>query len=227
MILTVPSWLFPGTWLENLELAADLEWVAGVELLFFSFDTEARRTLSLELEGIRALSNRLSLSIHLPDPLSEGDMELVDLTAAFTKSYVLHPPSSGMDLSAWIDLVSRLRKSYGNNFFLEYSRRDDFEVVERALPDLPICADTGRLLLDGEDPCNWIESRLERVAEVHVHGILGTRDHATLSSNEPWLSRLAPLIAARPIRVEMEVFSLEGASASATAFMNAARENLP
>jgi len=223
--LAVPSWLVPGTWLENLELALEQPWIEGVELLFFKYDAEARAALAVELPGIEAAARRLSLSVHLPDPLGLGDEELVEKTAAFAVNYVLHPPRAGEDPAAWASLVDAFRTRHGDRFLLEYTGRLPFAIAEDSCPGLPLCADTGRLLLDGEDPAAWIHTRLERVREVHVHEVEGGKDHAVLKADSPWLGRLAPLVAGSGMRAVMEVFSLAGTSASAGIFRSAAQES--
>jgi len=252
MILTVPSWLVPGTWLENLERASRIGWVEGVELLFFSYDAEARSALAVELPGIARIAKALSLSVHLPDPLTAEAEELVSLTADFAAAYIVHPPrlaasapkdasktptSSGAlaythiasavshapataaaglsNKSEWARLVDALRGRYGDRFLLEYTDREAFAAAERDIPGLPLCADTGRLLLDGEVPDAWIESRVDRVREVHLHGVEGRKDHAALRDGEVWLESLVALLGASSTRVELEIFSLAEVEASA------------
>jgi hypothetical protein len=217
MKLAAPSYLIPGTWLENLEAAASIEWLSGVELLFFSYDEDARRILSTELLGIAVSSDRLELSLHLPDPLSPADEELVEMTAPLVSLYVAHPPKAGSDLPAWADLLGSWRSRYGDRFLLEYTGREAFAAAERVLPGLPLCPDTGRLALDGEDPSSWIGLRADRVAELHLHAAREGRDHLPLSGDEPWLPGVLGLAAARGWRVVLECFSLEVASASARA----------
>jgi sugar phosphate isomerase/epimerase len=226
MTLVAPSWLVPGTWLENVELARTQPWIEGVELLFFSFDEEARAVLAVELPGIDAAARRFSLSVHLPDPLGPRDAELVEMTAGFAAIYVLHPPRPDESISdgtaAWASLVGSFRKRYGDRFLLEYTGRFPFAAAEFACPGLPLCADTGRLILDGEEPAAWIEARAGRVREVHIHEVENGKDHAALVAERAWLRRLAPLVERSEMRAVMEVFSLAGATASAEAFRAAA-----
>jgi hypothetical protein len=225
MKLAVPSYLIPGTWLENLEVVASSEWFRGVELLFFAYDEDAQRILKDELPGISALSGRLEFSLHLPDLLSPSDEELVEITRPFVSLYVAHPPKVGANTSLWADLIGSWRSRYGDRFILEYTGREAFAAAERALPGLPLCPDTGRLALDGEDPASWIGNKADRVAELHLHAARGGRDHFPLAGDEPWLPEVLGLTAARGWRVVLECFSLEAASASARA-VESAREGV-
>jgi len=212
--LHVPSYLVPGTWLENLRRVEGLEWISGVELLFFSYDSDARAILRRELREIGSFADRLRLTLHLPDALAPEHEELVAATRAFVSSYVIHPPRDRGDLEAWARLVESWRSTYGRDFYLEYTGRDDFAAAEEALDEVELCADTGRLLLDGVSPASWIAERRARVSEVHLHAVRGGRDHAALRCGEPWLEELAPRLADFRGPVEVEVFSLDGADES-------------
>jgi hypothetical protein len=223
MRIAAPSYLIPGTWLENLEAAASIEWLGGLELLFFFYDEDAKRILANELPGIAASSDRLELSLHLPDPLRPADEELVERTAPFVSLFVAHPPKGGAGALPWAELIGSWRSRYGDRFLLEYTGREAFAAAERALPGLPLCPDTGRLALDGEDPASWIRSRADRVAELHLHAARDGRDHLPLAGDEPWLPETLRLAAARDWRVVLECFSLEDVGASARA-VEAARE---
>lgn len=225
MRLLAPSYLVPGTWLENAEFARGLSWLEGLELLFFRYDEEAREILAREGPGLAALAGRFSFSLHLPDPLGSGDEELIERTRAFTEVYVLHPPQGvgpgetarPEELDRWAKLLDRWRGRHGEIFLLEYTGRQAFGAAEARLPDLPLCADTGRLLLEGEEPRDWIEERLGRIGEIHLHGAVGGKDHMPLAGDEAWLERLAPLLGNYPGRLELEVFSLAGLEDSAAA----------
>lgn len=219
MKLVAPSYLVPGTWLENLEAVAPVVWIEGIELLFFSYDDEARAILDRERAGIASFAGRFEFSLHLPDPLGPADEELIERTRPFVGLYVAHPPKSP-DASAaqrWATLLSSWRPRYGDVFCLEYTGREAFEAAERGLSGLPLCPDTGRLALDGEDAAGWIADRADRVAEIHLHAARGGKDHFPLSADDPWLSPLARLAADREWRVVLETFSLDGATESANA----------
>lgn len=224
MRLIVPSWLVPGGWLANVEVAAGLGWASGVELLFFSFEGEDRELFLSEREGIieAAAKAGLSLSVHLPDPLLPAHCELVELLAPQAECFVVHPPYRG-EADGWRNLLSVLRKRHGDRFLLEYTGAGDFAAAEEALPGLPLCADTGRLLVEGIEPAAWIAQRAGRIREVHLHGVeeggegAAARDHRVFTGHEAWLSALGPFLSGWSGRVELEVFSLAKVEAARAA----------
>ncbi len=220
MNLAVPSWLVPGGWRDNLAIAAGLGWAHGAELLCFSYDAQARALFSEELPELRKFAPRLALSVHLPDPLAAADEELVAATAAFSCAYVIHPPRPD-EGSSWAATVADLRARYGDRFLLEYTGARAFALGESFLPGLPLCADTGRLLLDGEDPASWIASHSSRIQEIHLHAARGGRDHLALEEAESWLRRLVPSLLESRWRIVLETFSLEGVCASRAALLAA------
>jgi sugar phosphate isomerase/epimerase len=225
MRLAAPSYLVPGTWLENLRAASTVDWIEGVELLFFSYDEDARRCLDAELSGIESFVDRFDYSLHLPDPLTTADERLVELTRPFVPRYVVHPPRIGVaseTLDSWAELIDTWRSRHGDVFLLEYTERESFAAAEREYSGLPLCADSGRLLLDGEDPVAWMKARAERIGEVHLHAARAGKDHLALSARDGWLPEAARFLAATDWRVEIEVFSMEGACSSARA-LEAAR----
>lgn len=219
MRLVVPSWLAPGGWLENLEAASRLGWASGMEFLFFSFEGEDRALFLSEYGRVRQAlaSSCLSPSVHLPDPLLPGHAELVELFSPLAECFILHPPKAD-GLAEWRRLVAGLREAHGDRFLLEYTGAGTFAGAETALPGLPLCADTGRLLLEGLDPLAWLSRQGDRVREIHLHGLSagaqGLRDHEVFSGLEPWLAGLRPFLEVFEGRIELELFSLEKVEAA-------------
>lgn len=224
MTLAVPSYLIPGTWLENLRAFVDLAWIEGVELLFFAYGEDDRHILDDELPEIEALSGRFEYSLHLPDPLAPEAEDLIRLTRGFVRRYVVHPPKPSSDtrqLTSWAGLLDAWRGRFGDDFLLEYTGYEAFNEAERAYPGLPLCADYGRLLLDGFDPVAWMAERPGRIGEVHLHAARDGKDHAALSAQDEWLPETARFLSGTDWRVELEVFSMAGAEASARALAEA------
>jgi hypothetical protein len=120
-------------------------------------------------------------------------------------------------LAAWTGLVAAWRGKWGDRFLLEYTEGPAFEAADAALPGLPLCADTGRLLLEGIDPSIWIAQRATRIREIHLHGAAEGRDHVAFRAGEAWLARLLPLLEGFPGRVELELFSVEKINAAKAA----------
>jgi sugar phosphate isomerase/epimerase len=214
----VPSWQFPGSWLANLEKLADIDWIDGVELLFFDFGADARALFERERKGIADFAERFSYSLHLPDPLAGEAVDLVEATSDFVDLYVFHPwrgdvREPGFD--AWARTVGALRAVRGaRRFAMEYTGEPEFSASLGRAPDTPICADTGRLVRDGEDPAAWIEDRAASIAEIHLHTARGGKDHFPLSGDEPWGPGLVRGAAAADWRVVFETFSFDDSAAS-------------
>lgn len=216
MRLSAPSWLVPGTWLENLRAAESLPWLEGIELLLFSGDVDARRSFTSELEGIATFASRFELGIHLPDPLEESAIEIARLCSHFSRHFVLHPPATGEE-GGWAERIVRLREEFGERFVLEYTGERDFARAESALPGLPLCPDTGCLLREGQDPASWIAACAQRVRVIHLHSARGGKDHLPLDEGEAWLSALMPFLRSFSGLVEIEVFSRAGLETSRAA----------
>ncbi|HWR12953.1 MAG TPA: hypothetical protein VN445_14110 [Rectinemataceae bacterium] len=233
MRLCVPSWQLPGSWLYNVEKLAAIPWIEGIELLFFSFDEDARKTFAVEREGIAGFADRFSFSLHLPDPLMPADRDLVAMTETFVDQYVFHPYGAGdragygavdeadralkrgEGMDAWADLLKKLRAEYGERrFAMEYSGGAAFERSLALLPGAPLCADTGCLIRDGLQPLDWMLNHVDSLREVHLHAARGDKDHLPLGRDEPWVPEFVDAAAAGDWRVVLETFSLEDSRAS-------------
>jgi len=237
MRLCLPSYQYPGTWLLNVEKLAELPWVEGIELLFFSFDADARKLFATEKDRVAAFSGNYSgrffFSLHLPDPLSPADMDLVEMTAPFIDLYVVHPYRAESDgaendgaendgaksdgaihgdsgIGAWAEMVGTLRSSYGlDRFALEYTDRKAFEASRALLPGMSLCADTGCLIREGLSPVDWISGHEASIREIHLHAAREKKDHFPLSEDDAWVPELARMASRNNWIVNLETFSLE------------------
>jgi len=230
MKLCVPSYQLPGSWLFNLEKLADLPWIEGIELLFFSFDEDARRLFLEEREGIAAFLDRFSFSLHLPELLAPGTRDLVEMSEAFVELYVFHPfgddggsrsgrraQSEGPE--AWAETLEALRSGLGHSrFAMEYTGESAFERSMELAPGIPLCADTGCLIRNGRAPAEWVAGRADSMAEIHLHAVRKGKDHFPLSGDDLWAARLAEMAAKSEWRIVFETFSLEESEASREAF---------
>lgn len=225
MILSVPSWVVPGTYLENLRFLDGHDGIAGVELLFFLYDEGVRAELDAQADGIRAFSRRFRFTAHLPDRVEPAHEELVARLSPFVDSFVVHPPKESSSAAA--DAFARLLRSWadrwGDRFFLENTQGGRLEAVAPLLPDFPLCLDTGHALLEGKDPAALAEAWGKRVREIHLHAVdegaaaVDGRlpDHRPLKAGKPWLDRLLPFLASFGGVVDLEVFSWAEAAESA------------
>jgi hypothetical protein len=208
MTISAPSWVQPGTYLENLEVLEAQRKVASVELLFYIYDEDTRSIFARERERIAAKTDRFGFTVHLPDPLLPEHEALVEATRDFVRSYVFHPaepegaPRLARTVAAW-------RERYGDIFLLENTRLRLFEANLPLHGDIGLCCDVGHLLLEGVDPAAWLDERAPRVRELHLHGIAEGKDHAAFSFRDPSMSPLVPFLRIFDGTVEIEVFSLD------------------
>lgn len=212
MILSVPSYVIPGTYVENLRFLADKTEVEGVELLFFMYDQEIRTLMLAELPGIREFGSRFSYTVHMPDSIALEHEEIIELTRDIAGAYIVHPPREDAGLEGFSGLMDTWRSRYGRqSFLLENTRVDRFEAAESVLADSvhglpPVCVDIGHLLMEAYDPIAWLEAKEGRVRELHLHGFDGHKDHVPFSQDEPWLGSLLSYLQDFKGVLELELF---------------------
>ena len=204
--LSVPSYIIPGTYLENVRYLANFPAIRAVELLFYLYDAQTRELLIREREGLASRRGRFSFSVHLPDDLKPEHAEILDLTRDLAERYILHPPPSGDD--AFLRLVEQWRAQYGEVFLLENLIDRSFEALAAGLPGLPLCMDTGHLLLNGARIGDFLRRYGPRLQEIHLHGVRQAADHRPFLETEPWFRELAPFLRRFTGVVNLEVFSL-------------------
>lgn len=213
MGLSVPSYVIPGTYLENARFLQDKLPVSGIELLFFLYDQETRRLYEQEAPGLEALRGRFSYTLHLPDTLLPAHEELVELTAPMVDHYIVHPPRDAKSPRLESFLPRWIRR-YGEIFLLENTRYDLFESSLQELPGVPLCCDTGHLLLEQRSPAAFFRQFGGRIRQVHLHTLGMHRedrlpDHRPLEEAEPWLLELLPHLERFTGPVELELFAWE------------------
>ncbi|GHV28251.1 hypothetical protein AGMMS4952_11460 [Spirochaetia bacterium] len=210
--LVVPSWVIPGTYLENLRFLADKPDVQGVELLFFIYNGEIRDQLDAEWEGIRQFADRFIFTAHLPDTLLPEHEELVHRLNPLARNFIVHPgltenaPALGSLVNSWGKKYPPFPQSGSRDSTSSEtgspgslpSYRTDLPVrflVENTNPgwldallpyldgDVGLCMDTGHLLMEGKPPADFFAKHRERIGEIHLHGI--DREKAALDGRLP------------------------------------------
>ena len=209
MIVSVPSYVIPGTYYENISIISQFEAIQAVELLFFNFDEETRDLFKREKEAICALSGRFAYTVHMPDPLRAEDAGLIELTSDLASHYVLHPPDAEADPDLFEALVSRWTAEYGKIFLLENITGRIFDSLVDNDRSLSVCCDTGDLLTRGEDVNRFVRRYEPRIKEIHLHGIRKGRDHDTIDPKEPWFNCLIPFLKSFQGFLNIEVFSMK------------------
>jgi hypothetical protein len=223
--ITVPSWVIPGTYLENLRFLEDKREVRGVELLFFIYDDEIREQLDAEWEGIGQFAGRFVFTAHLPDPLLPEHEELVRRLDPLVRSFIVHPgpPPDAPALGA---LVSGWAEKYPPRPFRFLAENTNDGMLEALLPhlsgDVGLCMDTGHLLMEGKSPAAYFARRRDRIGEIHLHGLDRKKaardgrlaDHRPLRPGESWFAELFPLLKDFDGVINLEVFSWEEVAAT-------------
>lgn len=211
--LSVPSYVMPGTYLENLRFLEERTDCRAVELLFFMYDGDTSALLAAERSGLEDYSRRFAFTVHMPDEIAPAHEEILEATAGYARAYVIHPPRRAEALPAFVDLFDAWRERYGTDrMLLENTRLEPFEAAETALRDSPLgppalCADLGHLRMEGVEPAAWVAARAERIRELHVHGYDGSSDHVPFRPGEPWLAAMAPFARGFDGAIEVELFS--------------------
>ncbi|MAG13968.1 MAG: AP endonuclease [Spirochaetales bacterium] len=182
--LSVPSYVIPGTYLENIRFIDGLSSIVNIELLLFSFDGQTKRLLADELPGIREFVGRFTFTVHMPDVLLDEHAEIINVLEPIARRFVIHAPEG--DGKRFVAQVQGWIAQYGNIFFLENVAGRDFDEVATALDSLPICCDTGHLLIEGKKPLDFLSRWGRRIEEVHLHGTVDGKDHHPVVGTEKW-----------------------------------------
>jgi hypothetical protein len=216
----VPSWVIPGTYLENLRFLANKPEIAGVELLFFLYNREIWEQFEAERRGIEEFRDRFSFTVHLPDLLLPEHRVLVRELSPLARHFIVHPgPEAGAAAQG------ELLRSWKNtgSFLIENTLPGRLPALLPYLDeDTGLCMDTGHLLLEGQNPADFLRRWGDRVKEIHLHGLNREKaardgrlpDHRPLREGEPWLLELAPLLGEFAGPINLEVFSWEEAAES-------------
>jgi hypothetical protein len=211
--ISVPSWVIPGTYLENLRFIEQFPEIDGVELLFYYCDEETLQLFRSERNRISAYRSRFSFSVHLPDVITPAHEELVTLTADLAERYIIHPPpdsGSGSDrLETFVFLVADWRARFGDRFILENLIDRNMGVCLEHLEDIPVCLDTGHLILAGQSVEAFLRQLGSRIREIHLHGVRDGQDHRPFSREERWFGELVSFLREYRGVLHLEVFSME------------------
>ncbi len=205
MILSCPSYIIPGTWWENIQhIEENLPAISNVELLFFMYDDETKRLLAPEEEKILSYEGRLTLTVHLPDPLYSEHEELIEKTSPLANYWIIHPPEEGEE-PAFTAMINSWRSRYGNRFLLEnLIGRNHFWFVHQT--EWPLCLDTGHALRRGHSPLQYFLRWKKRIKEIHLHDIHQNKDHSPLSADSIWLKDFIPALSEYTGILTIELF---------------------
>jgi hypothetical protein len=227
--VSVPSWVIPGTYAENLKFIAEQPEIGGVELLFFMYDAEINEQFRAELEEIKSFSGRFVFTAHLPDALIKSHEELVETLSPLVRHFIVHP-GKAETVEAQAALINTWARKYGAagapRFLAENTNPGLLENLLPLLNDrVGLCMDTGHLLIEGRSPAEYFSQRRGSIAEIHLHGLDREKaavdgrlpDHRPVKEDAPWFRELFPMIAHFDGILNLEVFSWEEAAQSIAA----------
>ncbi|BCS99211.1 hypothetical protein DSLASN_48430 [Desulfoluna limicola] len=225
--LSVPSWLYPAGYAENVSRVAPF--VDGVELLFFEGKASCLPA-EREWEKLRELQKRhgLSYNIHMPsdDNLASEHLEerqralnahkrLFDLAAPlFPVTHTIHlERPAGAHADSWAAAAQESLVSLSKIMdparitveTLDYDLLPLADTIETL--GFSVCLDLGHLVHFGLP----IEETIERFAPlcrmVHLHGVANGKDHRALPLMDPVIfDRLLPFLSTYTHTLSMEVF---------------------
>ena len=227
-ILSVPSWVIPGTYAENLRFLENKEEIDGVELLFYFYDDEIKNLLDSEWNEIKSYAKRFVFTAHLPDPLLPVHDELIIRLVPFVKHFIIHPAK--VNLAAQAALLAEWAGKHNAKFLAENTNPG---MIEALLPhlaetDAGLCMDTGHLLMEDKNPACFFKDRYAQINEIHLHAVNREQaaidgklpDHRSLQKNDPWLHDLLPMLENYRGVINFEVFSWDEAKDSISVFNN-------
>lgn len=225
MICTVPSWVIPGSYVENLAFLKNQKSVSGVELLFYIYDKETESLLNSELPEIKAYSDRFVFTVHMPDLLKAEHANLVEKLLPISRHFILHPPGPGQEdtfyrlYESWVQAYDINGKDTGL-FLTENTLPGRQEAFLRNRPDASLCLDTGHCLLEGQDPCIVLDKHSAKIHEIHLHSVNKEaaqkdgrlQDHRPISLNDSWIPDFLSQLSSFNGIVNSELFSWAEAS---------------
>jgi sugar phosphate isomerase/epimerase len=191
------SWLFPAGYEENIARAGHL--FDEMELLFFE---STGLPSAGEIRRMRALGSAagLGFSVHLPLDIDLASVEekertragevvrrALDVSAPLAPTaYILHVKGAASGArGAWRARVDKaFRRLPGDHArfcveTLEWDLREIGDLIFRN--GLSICVDTGHCALAGFPLSRMFEAFADRIGMIHLHGVRGGKDHASLA----------------------------------------------
>ena len=225
--VTVPSWLYPEGYLENVSRVAP--YVDGVELLFFEGEAGSLPESSV-WEGLLALKEEHGLSYNIHMPIDENlasldsmereraigaHLHLFDLCRVLTpETHTIHlqrPEGASVDrwTSAAKESLGVLADSCDASLFTVETLDDSLFSLAETIEShgFYVCLDLGHLIHYGLP----VEETIERFASlcrmVHLHGVAGGKDHRSLTEMDSRLfSLLLPFLSNYSHTLSMEIF---------------------
>jgi hypothetical protein len=144
--------------------------------------------------------------------------ELIEKLSPLALNFIVHPYKpeevkvQASLLRSWLE---QFEGAGNGRFLLENIYPGRLEAL--LPPDMGLCMDTGRLLLEDRDPADYFNRYGDRIGEIHLHSMDREKaardgrlpDHRPLREGEPRLERLLPCLESYAGVVNLELFSWE------------------
>lgn len=227
----VPSYVIPGTWLENIRFLENRREIHAIELLLFLWDETIRKDFLRELESIQQYKNQFIFTLHLPDANSAVLEEIIELTHDFVTAYCVHPPADSTQSCSFAASLISLEQRYQQPLLLENTTVSDLERVLACYQNIQpntipgLCMDTAHLLAEGIAPIDFIEQYGQYIKTVHLNDYTEQKGHKPISNQSQWISSCIPFFKHFSGILEFELFSIQEIDISLTYFNSIMKGN--
>ena len=234
--LATTSYIYPDNILPNAVLLAP--YLDEIELILFESKNLPDKNTISRLSSLRE-KDGLLFHVHLPLDIYLGSTSLrkrdegvgavaaaIELTKALApSSHTLHFLCEHQDREDILSWQARIRDSAerlvtgGIEPYLISIETLDYPLswVEGVIEEFgfSVCLDFGHLIVNGEDPLEYLRTYSDRTSVIHMHGVLNGRDHLALDAIpedvlEDWLRALRGFKGT----LSLEVFSFAHLEAS-------------
>lgn len=197
IIFSCPSYIIPGTYLENIKfIDKNIPFISNIELLFYFLDLETLELISQEIKEIKKYNDKFSFSIHLPDDFKSNYNNIGQLFNILEGlnicNIIVHSPKveKKEDLILFKNLISNFSKNFIKKTKLKINKREilfenlsqrDFDFINfDFFNKFKICLDIGHIYIKNKSIEEFIYKNnieINRIKEVHFHGISENCDH--------------------------------------------------
>ncbi|HON88733.1 MAG TPA: cobamide remodeling phosphodiesterase CbiR [Spirochaetia bacterium] len=212
--ISVPSYVIPGTWLENIRFLKNRSDIHAVELLLFLWNETIRSEFLSELEAIKQLKNRFIFTLHLPESDYAILTEIIELTHTFVSSYCVHPPPDSTESCTFAASLATLEQQFQRPIVLENTTMSKLERLLDCYLDMKpsihpgLCMDTAHLLKEGIAPIDFIAQYGQFIKTIHLNDFRGNKEHKPISFQSDWLIPCIPFFKQFSGIIEFELFSI-------------------
>lgn len=210
----VPSYVIPGTWLENIQFLENRTDIHAIELLLFLWDKTIRSDFLHELEAIQQFKNRFIFTLHLPDANFTVLEEIIALTNNCITAYCVHPPQDSTKSYSFAASLISLEQRYQKPVLLENTTLSALEYVlacyQNIQPNINpgLCMDTAHLLVEGIAPVDFVARYGKFIKTVHLNDYEEQQEHKPISSRSDWIIPCIPFFKQFTGILEVELFSI-------------------